>query len=97
MRRYSKQAHLTSGWADILNRPPLEADIVARPPARVHKIARRLSEQSIRQIVDSYTACVSAREIGEQVGISKASVLKILREQGVPIRRQGLRIGHEFQ
>lgn len=51
---------------------------------------RFLTATDTAEIVQAYEACHSTQRIGSRYGMSKARVATILREQDVPLRRQGL-------
>lgn len=61
-----------------------------RPVAsvRVHAARRRLPTETIQQLVTDYQAGTPSTQLATRYGISKGAVLRLLREQGVPIRRQ---------
>lgn len=56
----------------------------------VHAVRRRLSAEAIQQLVSDYQAGVPSTQLATRYGISKGAVLRLLREQGIPIRRQAM-------
>lgn len=52
--------------------------------------SRFLNPRDLTDIVARYQAGDTTQQIGTHYGISKTRVARVLREQGVPIRRQGL-------
>jgi transposase-like protein len=64
----------------------------ARPvtPARVHAARRRLSANTIQQLATDYQAGVPSTQLAKRYGVSKGAVLRLLREQGIPVRRQSM-------
>lgn len=54
------------------------------------RVRRRLSPETIAQIVERYRAGATAAELGAEHGVSKNGMLKLLREQGVQIRTKSL-------
>jgi len=57
---------------------------------RVHAVVRRLEIAVIEQLVRDYEAGVETPELTGRYGLGKGTVLKLLREHGVTMRRQGL-------
>jgi transposase-like protein len=85
--------------------PPLEllqklAELAAVTPAHPERespeldrswlIRRRFSEAQIEQIIEMYRSGVGTPALCEQFGISKPSVLELLHDRGVTMRRQPL-------
>jgi len=62
---------------------------VATAP-HVHAARRRLSVDAIRQLVTDYQAGVPSTQLATRYGISKGAVLRLLREQGIAIRRKAI-------
>ncbi len=94
MRRYTKTVGgdrlarvAARGPDDPDNRHP-ERSAAAGP--RRHKLDQRLDAEQIAEIVAGYEAGSHSAELSRRFGVSKTSVIKILREAGVAIRRQGL-------
>ncbi len=89
--RYSK---LFAGQRDlsralkVLDAPTTNLDKPAGQP-RVHKLDRRLYPELIAALVADYPAGMSSVKLMETYGLGKGSVLKLLREAGVTIRRPG--------
>jgi hypothetical protein len=54
---------------------------------------RFLSVADINDIINRYQAGDTTQKIGTHYGISKTRVARVLRDQGVTIRRQGLTTG----
>jgi DNA-directed RNA polymerase specialized sigma24 family protein len=55
-------------------------------PGRV----KRLSEKQVQQLIEGYEGGATVYELGEQFGISRQTVGKILKRHSVRMRRQGL-------
>ena len=85
--------------------PPLEklqklAELAAAVPAdstadldeksRSWLIRRRLSDKQVAELVELYRSGVGTPVLAERFGISKPSVLYLLRDHGVRMRRQPL-------
>ena len=67
----------------------LEKPGPARPGAvvpRPQRLARRLDEATVRQVVEAYEAGATARQLAEQFGVARSAVVNLLRNQGVQIR-----------
>lgn len=58
----------------------------ARPVAR-----RRVTEKDRDRMVELYQAGQDAREVAEQVGMAKSTVLRTLRARGVEVRPWGVK------
>ena len=54
------------------------------------RVRRRLSPETIAQVVERYQTGATAAELGAEHGVSKNGMLKLLREQGVQIRAKSL-------
>jgi DNA-directed RNA polymerase specialized sigma24 family protein len=93
LRRYSKQPAL---WKTakrlgklVYSGPPERID--ADPmPGHVHRLDVRLSVEAMAQLAADYEAGVSSTELRERYGLSKGSVLRLLQESGVKMRRRPL-------
>lgn len=85
--------------------PPLEklqklAELAALVPAdfaadldetgRSWLVRRRLTDQQVAELVELYRSGVGTPALSERFGISKPSVLELLHERGVRMRRQPL-------
>lgn len=57
-------------------------------PPQPHRIDRRLPPNTIAQIVDSYRSGASTNQLCKQYGLSKGSMMKVLRDHDVPTRFQ---------
>jgi transposase len=49
---------------------------------------RRLSEETIAELVAAYRAGTSSPELAERYGLSETGLIKVLRQAGATIRRQ---------
>lgn len=58
------------------------------PP--VHKLSQRLGLDVGPMLADAYRGGATTTELRERFGLSQGSVLRLLAEQGVTMRRQGL-------
>jgi AraC-like DNA-binding protein len=90
--RNSNLAHLCKRWADLrkhISESPQRPATSGTPP----RSKRFLVPTDIDDIVHRYDAGETTEQIGANYGISKTRVARVLREQGVTIRRQGLTEG----
>lgn len=55
-----------------------------------YKLAQRIDPETIAKIVQDYQDGMTSPAIGKQYGINKGSVIRLLREAGVPVRNQPL-------
>jgi hypothetical protein len=61
----------------------------ARPapvPAPVRRVSHRLNEQVIQQLLADYRAGRTGRELAEQYGLARSTVIELLRQHGVVVR-----------
>lgn len=85
--------------------PPLEklqklAELAAAAPAdfasdpdetgRSWLVRRRLTDEQVAELVELYQSGVGTPELSARFGISKPSVLELLHDRGVRMRRQSL-------
>jgi len=56
----------------------------------VHPARRRLSAETVQQLTTDYQAGVPSTQLAQRYGISKGAVLRLLRKQGIPTRRQSM-------
>lgn len=57
---------------------------------RVHKIKYRLTAAQIQDVLRRYEAGEASATVGKAFGISKTTVISILNERGIKIRKRGL-------
>jgi len=57
---------------------------------RVHAIERRLEASVVEKLVQDYEAGVPTPQLTKKYDIGKGTVLKLLRDHDVRVRRQGL-------
>jgi hypothetical protein len=55
---------------------------------RVHAARRRLSIETLQQLASDYLGGTPSTQLAQRYGISKGAVLRLLREQQVPVRLQ---------
>ncbi|MFD6677755.1 helix-turn-helix domain-containing protein [Rhodococcus zopfii] len=94
MRRHSKQSRLVFDRFARMDRaatdarPRKEASHSIR--RRTHKLNHRVDTLTLAQLIAEYEAGTSSRQLERHFGISRASIIKLLREADVPIRYQGM-------
>jgi hypothetical protein len=60
---------------------------------RMHRVDRRLSAETIAELVQAYRDGASTTELRHRYDIGQGSAIRILREHGVKMRNQGLADG----
>jgi hypothetical protein len=90
--RNSNLGHLCKKWADLRERINASSP---RPPLLYQERSkirskRFLTDQDVADIQGRYEGGETTQQIGVSYGVSKTRVARTLREQGVPLRRQGL-------
>jgi hypothetical protein len=83
---------MSNRWSDLrkqVSESPQRLPSSGTPP----RSKRFLVPTDIDDIVHRYDASETTEQIGANYGISKTRVARVLREQGVTIRRQGLTEG----
>ena len=94
LRRYSRQPHVertAKRLARLLD--PATAPVRKTgnaPLRRVHRVSQRLSAETVAALVADYRAGVSSTELQAKYSLSKGSVLRLLGDSGVEMRRRGL-------
>lgn len=63
------------------------------PLPRVHRLDVRLGAEALDQLIIDYQAGLTGPELQSRYGLSKGSVLRLLHEAGVQLRRQPVRGG----
>jgi hypothetical protein len=61
-------------------------------PSRPFKLDQRLKPAKVAEIVARYEAGEPSTAVAASYGLSKGSVIRLLHEAGIPIRRQGLTV-----
>jgi hypothetical protein len=62
-----------------------------RTPLVPQRVDRRLGSDLIKQVVSEYAEGTSASRLALRYGIGKGTLLRLIREAGVAIRRRGTR------
>jgi transposase-like protein len=70
--------------------PGLDRSTEQNEPAQPFKLDQRLKPEIVAEIVARYESGEPSTAVAASHGISKASVIRLLREAGVSIRNQGL-------
>lgn len=60
------------------------------PLVQTHRIDRRLSAETIAELVQAYRDGASTTELRQRYHLSQGSVIRILHRHGVQMRNQGL-------
>jgi hypothetical protein len=90
--RNSNLGHLRKKFADLRKRidESPSRPFPSHQDDRKPRSKRFLTAQDIADIVRRYVVGETTQQIGNRYGISKTRVAKVLCEQGVALRRQGL-------
>jgi DNA-directed RNA polymerase specialized sigma subunit len=87
LHRYSHHHHMVPELAEVLERvrsgdQTEEPQLPDSPPARSVKVVDRLTEADEQQLVASYKANITQRELAERYKISVRTVRRIIRRRG---------------
>ncbi|WP_433578570.1 helix-turn-helix domain-containing protein [Nocardia brasiliensis] len=91
--RYLKQWEpdwLSKVIAKIEAAPARQPTVADSSTLRPRRLDRRLSADTIAELVDAYEAGAPTPELCARYGLSKGGILKLLREAGVKMRKQPL-------
>lgn len=91
LRTYSRKAHLSQRVAELEKRYEALGSAVPRltyVPSPGRK--RHLAQAEVDEIVAQYRAGRHSTQLAKEHGLAKETVLKLLRANGVKMRRQGL-------
>lgn len=55
---------------------------------RAHELSKRLGAEKVSEVVRRAVAGESARSLAEELGVAASALVRMLREQGVPIQRR---------
>ncbi|MEV0357684.1 helix-turn-helix domain-containing protein [Nocardia sp. NPDC050697] len=59
-------------------------------PPRTFRLDKRVSPETVAELVAAYVGGTPTPELCKRYNISEGGILKLLKEQGVAMRRQGL-------
>jgi transposase-like protein len=96
MKRYSKPEHQGRRLRRMVGLAEKSVKTPARTRERfvqMHRVDRRLSAETIAELVQMYRDGASTTQLRKRYDLSQGSVIKILHEHGVAMRRQGLADG----
>jgi hypothetical protein len=79
---------LLSGQTDRLNQGVAALELPKSPTPRIHAVHRRLSPDTIQQLITDYQAGTPSTQLMLTYNIGKGTVLRLLREHDVHLRRQ---------
>jgi hypothetical protein len=97
LRRYSNSYGITRRVrklaAHLREYPPGDGPVAPLPRRkyRPQKLSRRLSDETVGDIVSAYQSGATTRELGEHFGPAHSSINKLLKQQDVKLRRRGPR------
>ena len=93
MRRYSNPVYQGERLHQLVELAEQSANMQVNRPAplpKLRRIDRRLSAEMIAELVQAYRDGVATPELRQRYDLSQGSIIKILHEHGVAMRRQGL-------
>lgn len=93
MRRYSKPVYQGPQLRQMVELAEQAANIHVKRPAplpQMRRLDRRLSGETITELVQAYRNGTSTTELRRRYALSQGSVIKILHGHGVAMRKQGL-------
>jgi hypothetical protein len=95
MGRYSNfSSPLLSGQTDHLIQSVTASELPKSPEPRVHAVHRRLSPDTIQQLVTDYQAGIPSTQLMLTYNLGKGTVLRLLRTHGVQLRNQRMTPEH---
>lgn len=91
---YYNTKHQVSELESLITKLP-EASGPLRPGRRGRRpgSARQLDSQQVRELIAGYAAGATVYQLGEQFGVDRRTVTRILHRHDVPMRRRGLSPG----
>jgi hypothetical protein len=93
MKRYSNPVYQGRRLRQIVEIAEKSAKTPVRevpPPPQVQRVDRRLTPQTITELVQDYRDGVSTPELRQRYELSQGSVIKILHRHGVQMRGHGM-------
>jgi hypothetical protein len=93
MRRYSNpvyQGSLLRQMVEMAEKLVKTQVREASAPPQIRRLDRRLSADMIAELVQAYRDGTATTELRRRYDLSQGSVIKILHDHGVAMRRQGL-------
>ena len=95
MGRYSNfSLPLLSGQTDRLIRDATASEPPKSPTPRIHAVQRRLSPDTIQQLITDYQAGTPSTQLMVTYNLGKGTVLRLLRTHGVQLRNQRMTPEH---
>jgi hypothetical protein len=95
--RYSNPRYPERTLAELENLVTLVNSAEDAPALRrstsIRDVARRLGQEQVGQLIHDYESGAESTELMTKYGLSKASVLKLLKTNGVEMRRQAMTPG----
>lgn len=93
MKRYSNpvyQGRRLRQMVDLVEKSAKRPFRAMVPLPQVQRVDRRLTSETIAELVEAYRDGVSTPELRQRYDFSQGSVIKILHSHGVAMRGQGL-------
>jgi hypothetical protein len=96
MKRYSNPVYQGRRLRQVVELAEKSAKMPVRevtPLPQTQRVDRRLSAETIAELVEAYRDGASTPELRRRYDLSQGSVIKILHEHGVEMRNQGFADG----
>jgi hypothetical protein len=90
---YNTKAQVSALESLLRKLPSLDTPVSPSSSRSKPSRARQLDDEQTRQLIEGYQAGATVYELGEQFKISRQTVGKILKREGVKMRRRRLTTG----
>jgi len=87
---YNTKAQVSALESLLRKLPSLDSPTKLSPDRPKPRRARQLDDEQMKLLIEGYQAGATVYELGERFGISRQTVGKILKREGVKMRRRGL-------
>jgi hypothetical protein len=93
VRLYSNPQKDSGLFGQLRHRALSRRRASGEPSSRVpQRVRQRLGQETIERIVTEYATGTSSTRLAKSYGVGKGTLLSLIRESGVPIRRRGQRV-----
>lgn len=87
---YNTKAQVSALESLLRKLPSLDQPVEPSPDRPKPGRARQLNKEQVQRLIKGYQAGATVYELGDLFGINRQTVGKILKREGVRMRRQGL-------
>jgi len=87
---YNTKTQVSALESLIRKLPSLDAPVEPSPKRPKPSRARQLDDKQVQRLIEGYQAGATVYELGGRFGIARQTVGKILKREGVMMRRRGL-------